>query len=150
MSLHMLTQEQVNAVEDYVNALAEEYVAVAKEKAPRWWEFWKRIPSTRFHQVTQFILKSLDGLINFVEPMIPAGEDKKAVVLAATAKLFDFAVREIMPIWLRPFLPAIKAFIMNFVVSNAIDFLVGKYNQGAMGEIGEENDNTPQEDSQNG
>jgi len=142
----MLTQEQINAVEDYVNALAEEYAAEQKEKGPRWWEFWKKIPSSKIHQVVKFLLKSLDGLIQYVEPIIPAGADKKAVVMMAVTKLFDFTVKEIMPFWLRPFVPAIKAFVINVVVGNAIDFLVSKYNEGAM--VPKEENGTEEENQQ--
>lgn len=79
---------------------------------------------------TQFIISSLDKMVLFVEDLIPNGEDKKAAVMMVVGKLFDTIVIPAMPIWLKPFASVIKSIVMDTVISNAIDFVVKKYNEG--------------------
>lgn len=98
-----------------------------KENIP-WYKPWKRISFTR---VTNFLMKSLDDLIAYVDDYIEAnGADKKATVLAAISKLYDYVVIEAMPIFLKPFSAAIKSFIINDMISTAIDWIVDKYRNG--------------------
>ena len=94
-----------------------------------WWMFWK---SSRMGMVavTNFLLVSLDNLVNYIDDKLESGPDKKATVLASIEKLYDHVIREAMPIWLKPFSPAVKNLIVNVVMSSAIDFVVGKYRNG--------------------
>jgi hypothetical protein len=92
---------------------------------------WWSIHRTRLMKATSFLIGSLDGLIQFVEDLIPDGLDKKETVMAVTGKLFDYIVATAFPIWLKPFSGVIKKVIINIIISNAIDFIVGKYNEGA-------------------
>lgn len=94
--------------------------------APSWW----RMNRERLVRGTQFIIDSLDRTILFIEDLVPAGSDKKAAVTLIAARLFDYIVVAALPIWLKPFAPAIRGVVINIVVSNTIDFIVKKYNQG--------------------
>lgn len=92
-----------------------------------WWQFWKR---RSFVSVTTFLIKALEDLIAYVDGIIDDNIDKKATVLAAISKLYDYVIQEAMPIWLKPFSPAIKEIIINGVISPAIDWIVDKYRNG--------------------
>jgi len=92
-----------------------------------WWQFWKRV---NFHTVTNFLINCLDDLISyFVEHNIP-GADKKATVFEVLGNLYDYIIQGMLPIYLRPFSGMVKNFIINTVVSNAIDWIVEKYKNG--------------------
>jgi len=91
--------------------------------------FWK--PSVNLSKVTNFLLFALDGLITTVGAEVIAGPDKKATVLDAVSRLYDYTVREAMPIWMRPFAAPIKNYIVYVLVSSAIDWIVAKYQSGS-------------------
>jgi len=98
-----------------------------KEDVP-WYKPWKRISFTR---VTDFLMKSLDDLIAYVDDYVDAnGADKKATVLDAISRLYDYVVVEAMPIFLKPFAGSIKNYIINDLISTAIDWIVDKYRNG--------------------
>ena len=114
------------AIDGYVQIMAAEWEA-AKVASP-WWKFWKRIS---FVQVTDFLLKALDDLIAYVDEWVDTdGADKKATVLAAVNKLYDYVIKEAMPIWMRPFAGPVKHYIVNELISPAIDWIVNKYRNG--------------------
>lgn len=114
------------AIDGYVQIMAAEWEE-AKEKAP-WWKFWKRIS---FVQVTDFLLKALDDLIAYVDEWVDTdGADKKATVLDAVSNLYDYVIKEAMPIWMKPFAGPVKNYIINEVLSPAIDWIVDKYRNG--------------------
>jgi hypothetical protein len=50
--------------------------------------------------------------------------------MEAISKVYDFVVREGLPIWLSPFASRIKGLIMEEVISPAIDWIVSKYREG--------------------
>lgn len=91
---------------------------------------WWRLNRLRLVKGTQFIIDSLDQMIQWVEDLIPSGTDKKAAVTLMAGKLFDYIVGSALPIWLKPFSGIIREIVINVVVSNAIDFIVRKYNDG--------------------
>jgi len=91
---------------------------------------WWKITKTYLVSSTMFIINILDELIVFVEGIIPAGDDKKAAVLAIISKLFDYIVVQAFPFWLKPFSPVIKDVIVNVIVGKLIDYIVNKYNAG--------------------
>lgn len=114
------------AIENFVQIMSVEWDE-ARENIP-WWKFWKRMSMIR---VTDFLLKSLDELIAYVDQVIDtSGADKKATVLRAIEMLYDYTVREAMPIFLRPFAGKIKVIIILDVISPAIDWMVDKYRNG--------------------
>ena len=101
---------------------------------------WLAIPKTngwvfgkvKWADVVSFITKSLDDLIQFAESVFKdgSGTDKKAMVLNAIGVVYDMISADFLPIFLKPFSTSIKSFLIDVVISNAIDFLVKKYNNG--------------------
>lgn len=81
-------------------------------------------------KVTNFLMKALDDFIVAVDASSILGEDKKATVLYAIDRLYDYITREAMPIWLVPFAGVVKQYIIYVLVSNAIDWIVSKYREG--------------------
>lgn len=122
--------KEVKEIESLVKALTvtwdEKKESVEKNS---WWMFWK---SSRLGivAVTNFLLVSLDNLVNYIDDKLDNGPDKKATVLASIEKLYDHVIREAMPLWLKPLSPAVKNLIINVVLSSAIDFVVDKYRNG--------------------
>jgi hypothetical protein len=97
---------------------------------PRTWINWFKEKKSLV-AVVSFILNSLDHFIKFIEKFKEmSGADKKATVLIAVDKLYDYIAKEALPIWLKPFSAKIKHFIVYVAVSYLVDFMVGKYNEG--------------------
>jgi len=115
------------AIENYIQVIIGEWEESKEESAP-WWKFWQRFS---FVRVTDFLLRSLDNLIAYVDQVLDLGEDKKATVMEAISRIYDFIVREAMPIWFTPFASAIKTIILEEVISPAIDWIVAKYREGS-------------------
>lgn len=90
-----------------------------------------RISASGLSRVTNFLLFSLDMLVKVADEAILTGPDKKATVLDAVERLYDFTIREALPIWLIPVAGPIKAYIIRVLVSNAIDWVVAKYRDGS-------------------
>jgi hypothetical protein len=82
-------------------------------------------------KVTSFLLYALDGFVNAVNEAVIPGPDKKATVLDALDRLYEYTVREALPIWLRPVASPIKSYVIHVLVSNAIDWMVMKYKEGS-------------------
>lgn len=91
--------------------------------------FWK--PSINLSAVTKFLLLALDDLVVTISDHLMSGADKKATVLAAIETLYDYTVREVLPIWLRPLASPIKNYVIYVLISNAIDWMVAKYRNGS-------------------
>ena len=90
-----------------------------------------RISTSGLSKVTNFLLLSLDMLVEVADEAVLTGPDKKATVLDAVERLYDFAMREALPIWLIPVAGPIKAYIIRVLISNAIDWVVTKYREGS-------------------
>lgn len=88
---------------------------------------WARFDASK---VTNFLMRAMDDFIVAVDHSEIMGQDKKATVLLATDRLYDYIVREAMPIWLVPFAGVIKQYLIYVLVSNAIDWVVAKYRDG--------------------
>lgn len=92
------------------------------------WRFWKKF---RLTPVTTFLLKCLDDLITYVDQVIDAsGPDKKATVLWAMGEVYDYVAKQAMPVWLKPFAGAVRAYVIGVLISVAIDWIVSKYRHG--------------------
>lgn len=115
---------KVEAVELMLEGLKKAWDEQRSKKA-----FWGSAVS--LSKVTSFLLYSLDGVVNAVNEAVLTGPDKKATVLAALERLYDYTVREALPIWMRPLAGPIKAYIIHVLVSNAIDWIVAKYKSGS-------------------
>ena len=86
---------------------------------------WKSEAS--ISRATNFLLFALDDFINIVSAAAIPGADKKATVLDAVDRLYEFTVKEALPFWLKPFAGVVKNYIVYVLVSNAIDWIVLKY-----------------------
>lgn len=113
------------AISNYVSIMSAEWDK-ANEVIP-WWKIWKKKGFTR---VTKFLLGAIDELIMYVDQLNLSGPDKKATVLAAIAILYDYVIREAIPLWARPFAGKIKEYIIYTVISTSIDWIVKKYRDG--------------------
>lgn len=91
--------------------------------------FWRS--GVSLSKVTSFLMYALDGLVNAVNEAVITGPDKKATVLDALDRLYEYTVREALPFWLRPVASPIKSYVIYVLVSNAIDWMVFKYRQGS-------------------
>jgi len=89
------------------------------------------VPKVGLSRLTNFLMVALDDLVVLMSEVAIPGHDKKATVLDAIDRLYDYTVREAMPIWMRPIASPIKHYIVYVLVSNAIDWMVSKYNNGS-------------------
>lgn len=89
------------------------------------------LPKVSMSAVTNFLLMALDDFVILVSSIAIPGPDKKATVLKAIECIYDYTVREAMPIWLRPFAGVVKQYVVYVLISNAIDWMVAKYRNGS-------------------
>lgn len=130
-----LTVDEIQAVikqlDDFVSNLNNRWNQMG-QSGSSWFSFssWFSLGTSKLLAGTKFIIQSLDQMIQFVEDLIPSGPDKKAAVLAMVGQLYDKVVSPALPIWLKPFSGTIKSIIVDHLIANLIDFVVGKYNSG--------------------
>jgi len=115
-------------ITELVQKLANQWSNIQPEVALRWWQIWSK--QANFKKSTKFLIDCVDDLINLVEEYIPKGADKKATVLAALSILYDFIVANALPIYLKPFANKIKQAVIFIMISELINFMVGKYREG--------------------
>jgi len=120
------TAQRLDSVESMIEALKRAWDEKRTEKS-----FLSAKVS--FTKVTSFLLYSLDGLVGAANEAVLTGPDKKATVLDAIDRLYDYTVREALPIWLIPVAMPIKSYVIHVLVSNAIDWIVAKYKEGSWG-----------------
>jgi hypothetical protein len=132
---------------DYADPIGQVHVVDSVEvmlaDLERYWDesragrsFWKS--GVSMSKVTSFLMYSLDGLVNAVNEAVITGPDKKATVLNALDRLYEYTVREALPFWLRPVASPIKSYVIHVLVSNAIDWMVLKYKQGSWSSVSKE------------
>lgn len=122
----------VDTIEEQVEALKVQWADLTTDvERPAWWQFWSWGRKISLTKVTDFLIKALDDLIHEVDGVLDNGADKKATVLDAIGRLYDYVIREALPIWLKPFAGKVKDYIINELVSTAIDWIVDKYRNGA-------------------
>lgn len=130
MANNSLTADQVQAIlsqlDEYLEALKAQWDAEAGQE-PRGWFFVNKL---RLLGGIRFVTDSLDRMIQWVEDLIPSGTDKKAAVLLMAGRLFDYVVAAAVPVWLTFLVPVARKLVVDFFLSNMIDFIVGKYNAG--------------------
>lgn len=127
MSDGKISAQAFDKLQEYLKNLVEKWTEQKETVSKKWFSF----NNLQTVKITNFLLQSLDGLIQFVEPLIPSGTDKKLAVMTAAGQLFDFISKEAFPIILTPFVPMIRKVIIDILISNAIDFFVSKYNEGS-------------------
>lgn len=111
-----------------VEVLLESYMKMWDETKNRK-SIWSKVKFDS-SKITNFLMKALDDFIIAVDSSSILGEDKKATVLDAVDRLYEYIVREAMPLWLVPFAGVVKQYIIYVLVSNAIDWIVSKYREG--------------------
>ena len=115
-----------SAIDNYIKELMKEWDE-SKETVP-WYKLWYNISMSR---VTNFIMDALDDLVCYIDGVVGQGADKKATVLAAVEKIYDHVIKEALPFPLKPFAGYVKDYVINHIISNAIDWMVDKYRAGA-------------------
>lgn len=119
--------------EPHIDSNINNYVAIMSakwdenEETIPWWKIWER---KSIAKITKFLLGALDELIAYVDQLDLVGPDKKATVLAAISILYDYVIREALPIWAKPFAGKVKQYIIYVMVAAAIDWIVEKYKNG--------------------
>jgi len=121
----------VSSIERRIEELKVEWNSlVTRAKENFSWRFWTWGQKIDHSVAVDFLMKSLDDFIRHVDNVLDNGPDKKATVMYAVEKLYDYIVREALPIWMKPFTKQIKKYMLNKVVSPAIDWVVDKYRNG--------------------
>jgi len=110
-----------------IESLAKTWLDNLPVKASSWFSARK----ANMIQISKYLMFCLDELIQIVEGLIDSGPDKKATVLNSISALYDYIIAEGLPIYLRPFAGVVKNFVINTLISSAIDFLVSKYKDGS-------------------
>lgn len=112
-------------------------VAEIEEKLVRYARMWDEQRATSFwgsksdrSKLTHFMLVALDDFMMSVAILSIPGPDKKATVLDAMDRLYEYTVREALPIWIKPFAEPVKQYVIYVLVSYAIDWAVEKYSTG--------------------
>jgi len=119
----VIENEQIDKFVDSMKSLWD----VSNTK-PTWWNAFVKIDLS---PVTNFLLKCLDYLIYYADGLSTAsGADKKATVLFSIGKIYDYIVGGVLPVWARPFSVVIRGYIINILISTAIDWIVEKYKKG--------------------
>lgn len=97
----------------------------------------KKTGNFSFQAAVKFLFFSLDALVAFAENILPGetGADKKATVLIGIGVLYDYVLKQFIPLWLKPFASSIKVFIIGTLCSIAIDWIVLKYNNGSWAKV---------------
>jgi len=98
-----------------------------------WWNVITNWATRREHLIKAvgFLLGVLDDAISSINGFVDLpGPDKKATVLRVLGEVYDFVVKEIMPIWLRPFSGLVRKFVIEVCASILIDWIVKKYKDG--------------------
>jgi hypothetical protein len=121
---------EVEEIETRLVALANQWDAEVGVAKFTWYKPWTWFRKTNLVRLTNFLLFALDEFINVVDDVVDLGEDKKATVLNAISRLYDYTIREAMPIWLKPFAGRVKDYIIFTLISSGIDWIVGKYHDG--------------------
>jgi len=113
-------------------------VAEIEEKLIKYSRMWDEQRAKGFwgsksdrSRLTHFMLVALDDFITSVAILSIPGPDKKATVLDAMDRLYEYTVREALPIWLRPFAEPVKQYVIYILISFAIDWAVQKYREGS-------------------
>lgn len=109
-----------------IEALLEMYMRFWDSKKDKK-SAWVKFDSSK---VTNFLMRAVDDFIIAVDHSKMLGEDKKATVLFATDRLYDYVVKGVLPLWLVPFASLVKQYVVYVLVSNAIDWIVSKYKDG--------------------
>lgn len=112
-------------------------MAEIEEKLSKYCGIWNEYKSKSFwgskssrSRLTHLMLVALDDFVMTVAVVSIPGPDKKATVLDAVDRLYEYTAREALPIWARPLAEPVKHYIVYVLASYAIDWIVEKYKAG--------------------
>lgn len=88
---------------------------------------WTRLGIRRWGAACKFFLSGLDDVVSALSRTDASGEDKKATALLAASFLYDVVFSGLVPWYLWPLRNVVKNFVVNRVLSAAIDFIADKY-----------------------
>jgi hypothetical protein len=103
---------------------------IKKELIEKYLLDFKENNKKNINECISFILKCVDDSINQAENLPFDGASKKAVVISVIYSIYNVVISKNLPIYLKPFDSIIKIIVIQFLISNIIDFLVHKYNEG--------------------
>ncbi len=112
-------KQEIPQIDDCTNELIKEWENSDESK--------KKNKLSKFQIATNFVVNSLDDLIQLIDDIVPDGANKKATVLAAASFLYDKIIFPSLPIWAKPFAVGIKLLIVKVIFGVLIDFIVNKY-----------------------
>ena len=114
-------KQEIPQINDCANALVKEWENSEESK--------QKNKLGKFQIATNFVVNSLDDLIQLIDDAIPDGANKKATVMAAASFLYDKIIFPSLPIWAKPFAIGIKLLIVKVIFGILIDFIVKKYRE---------------------
>lgn len=82
---------------------------------------------------SKFLLTALDEAVKYAQENMTVGAEKKVFVLTVIGRLYDSTIGPLLPYWLYPFSSYLKNFVVNILLSQLIDYVVGKYKSGDWG-----------------
>lgn len=115
---------------DKIQDLSQKWDQNLKYSSENWMISWGIKSRATLSLATGFLLGALDELIITVDLLLENGPDKKATVLSGLDRLYEYVMKEALPIWLRPFASVVKNYIIYSLASFAIDYIVSKYKDG--------------------
>jgi hypothetical protein len=103
---------------------------IKKELIEKYLSNFKEKNTNNIHDCISFILNCVDDSINQAQNLPVDGASKKAVVISIIYTIYNAIISKNLPVYLKPFDSIIKIIVIQFLISNIIDFLVHKYNEG--------------------
>lgn len=124
------TIQKIKQFEEKIAYLKQKWDEEVKLKSKKWINYFL-CSKVNLTAATNFLLFALDDLVFTIDNLLEYGPDKKATVLNGLDRLYEYVLREGLPIWLRPIAAPIKNYIIYTLASNAIDWMVEKYKNGS-------------------
>lgn len=126
-----LTPDDIQNILKNLDGKLDELVKKWETEQPKsGWMSFVFLNVVKLTKGVDFLIESLDHLIQYVEDLIPEGTDKKTAVLQLAGKLFDFVIAQNLPITLKFMSGPMKKIIVDMFLGYLIDFIVDKYNKG--------------------
>lgn len=124
-SIHKLDQ-----IEEKISDLCSLWDATNK-KPDNWLTKYGLKSKLNLILVTNFLLGALDELVSTIDLLLESGPDKKATVLNGLDRLYEYIIKEGLPLWARPFAAPLKNYIIYTLASGTIDWMIEKYRNGS-------------------
>jgi hypothetical protein len=125
------TVHNLELIEEKLKELRNNWDNQLKNISNTWWQNYGLKRKASLALATKFLINSLDDLVSIVDGLLDSGPDKKATVLDALSKLYDYIIKEGLPIWLIPFAMPLKNYIIYILASSTIDWMIEKYRNGS-------------------